>query len=809
MIQVSKMSVRTPNLLRRLRSLLLLLGAHAAKAACEPYCDVPCDILQTNAILDSCDTCAAHVACNPMASDFPHARPTPDTAAAVDASGTTRQVEPKHTAAAVDASGTTRQVEPKHTAASTITTKPAHNFSTCAHEPDKCGTHDKLRERYPCGFARLSAADFDGKSPSQIEAMLATPTIIEGLIDSWPAFQTWTDPDQFAKRHGTLKVDGRRLTWMYSDALADQKAGRPTQHAELAEVIDATAREHIIVLDETDRSEQEGELLTALSEDIEVPDFLEAIDGARVLSFGGGHRGVQIMQHGVAWLGLVTGAKLWYVAAPDEDKPADRQCIPDELIDEEANQREKLSTCLLLPGEVIFVPDQWWHATCNLDSYSIGFGAQLWNLEAERFVKRAEGSPPKAATKPAKAAAAPAKTTVASAKPTATSTPPSTPPTQTPAPPSTPPSTPPTPRERKRRTRSNSNPATTPSTPPPSAAPVSSAVSDDPSRLHCGTHMRKLGELSLCPIFNGLWTSFLDEDKYGSMSTPLPAEVAADMAAEMLKYDRLGMNVWIGEDFDARVLSALDAHLDVNERRRLAEADQIKTIYAVIFELFDDDAFAPGNRIFSTFGSAASGWLQLGPPALKVAEKVRAVRDKYFGLIGVEDYTAAQIEEAHRLFGSVATVQQEINIIVRPSAETYEACDKLGCQFVAYGALLGGLLSDKYLFAEEPVPDKAHSKMHDYLASVRAWGDWEQFQELLQVLYIIAETHGASISQVAIAYTLQLPRMLGCIVGLRLGASDHRKDTLAALELKLTEDDIAWIDQSAETGIMLDGLART
>ena len=29
-------------------------------------------------------------------------------------------------------------------------------------------------------------------------------------------------------------------------------------------------------------------------------------------------------------------------------------------------------------GETIVVPEFWWHATCNLDPYTIGVGGQLW-----------------------------------------------------------------------------------------------------------------------------------------------------------------------------------------------------------------------------------------------------------------------------------------------------------------------------------------------------------------------------------------------------------------------------------------------
>ena len=34
----------------------------------------------------------------------------------------------------------------------------------------------------------------------------------------------------------------------------------------------------------------------------------------------------------------------------------------------------KITTCIVNPGEVIYLPDRWLHATCNLDDVSIALG---------------------------------------------------------------------------------------------------------------------------------------------------------------------------------------------------------------------------------------------------------------------------------------------------------------------------------------------------------------------------------------------------------------------------------------------------
>lgn len=59
----------------------------------------------------------------------------------------------------------------------------------------------------------------------------------------------------------------------------------------------------------------------------------------------------------------------------------------------------------------------------------------------------------------------------------------------------------------------------------------------------------------------------------------------------------------------------------------------------------------------------------MGPPALERLSEYAALKQR--GLVtafGVEDYSDAQIQEAHAAFG-VATVQQEINLLSHPSPQ--------------------------------------------------------------------------------------------------------------------------------------------
>src|SRR5690348_8320840 len=78
----------------------------------------------------------------------------------------------------------------------------------------------------------------------------------------------------------------------------------------------------------------------------------------------------------------------------------------------------------------------------------------------------------------------------------------------------------------------------------------------------------------------------------------------------------------------------------------------------------------------------------------------------------------------------------------RPEALMAEFCREHDVKLLAYGTLLGGLLSEKYL--GRPEPQRAELKtasLQKYKHMIDAWGGWALFQQLLAVLKQIADKH--------------------------------------------------------------------
>ena len=127
----------------------------------------------------------------------------------------------------------------------------------------------------------------------------------------------------------------------------------------------------------------------------------------------------------------------------------------------------------------------------------------------------------------------------------------------------------------------------------------------------------------------------------------------------------------------------------------------------------------------------------------------------------------------------------------RPEMQMTQYCQEQGIHLLAYGALAGGLLSNRYLGQPEPGQSAlTTASLSKYKQMVDAWGGWDLLQALLLTLKGIADGHRVSIADVAIRYILDRPAVAGVIVGVRLGVADHRDDNAKVFDLSLEPEDL-------------------
>jgi aryl-alcohol dehydrogenase-like predicted oxidoreductase len=131
----------------------------------------------------------------------------------------------------------------------------------------------------------------------------------------------------------------------------------------------------------------------------------------------------------------------------------------------------------------------------------------------------------------------------------------------------------------------------------------------------------------------------------------------------------------------------------------------------------------------------------------------------------------------------------------RPEVEMARFCEEHNIPLLAYGTLLGGLLSEQYLGHPEPRGGELNTaSLQKYKQMIDVWGGWPQFQELLKTIKRVADRCGVSMANVAVRYVLDRPAVAGVIVGARLGVSDHREDNVRVFETALDSTDLQEIE---------------
>ncbi|KAI1745099.1 NADP-dependent oxidoreductase domain-containing protein [Xylaria scruposa] len=178
--------------------------------------------------------------------------------------------------------------------------------------------------------------------------------------------------------------------------------------------------------------------------------------------------------------------------------------------------------------------------------------------------------------------------------------------------------------------------------------------------------------------------------------------------------------------------------------------------------------------------------------------------------IGVTNVDAAHLELLAETGFRIATNQISCSVLDRRlvRGRLASVCEKNKVGVLAYGTLLGGFVSEKWLDQPEPEDlDELNWSLRKYLRFIRAAGGWKPFQGLLRALSTIAHEHGVSIAAVATRYVLDIPVVSAVIVGCRLSAesSEYARRNLEAFSFVLSENNHALIRKAQEALLDIPG----
>lgn len=171
-----------------------------------------------------------------------------------------------------------------------------------------------------------------------------------------------------------------------------------------------------------------------------------------------------------------------------------------------------------------------------------------------------------------------------------------------------------------------------------------------------------------------------------------------------------------------------------------------------------------------------------------LAEAIAAGKISYYGFsnyLGWQVTKASYIAAAHG-WPAPVTLQPQYNLLVRDiEHEIVPAVQDANMGLLPWSPLAGGWLSGKY---QRDVPPRGATRLGENPErGMEAWEKRnadERTWNTLDVVRKIAETHGASQSQVALAWLAAQPAVTSVIIGAR--NLDQLRDNIGAAELALT-----------------------
>ncbi|MCK4279402.1 MAG: aldo/keto reductase [Candidatus Thorarchaeota archaeon] len=172
--------------------------------------------------------------------------------------------------------------------------------------------------------------------------------------------------------------------------------------------------------------------------------------------------------------------------------------------------------------------------------------------------------------------------------------------------------------------------------------------------------------------------------------------------------------------------------------------------------------------------------------------------------VGASNFTAAELVESlwtsdkHGLV-RYESLQPPYSLARRRDYEKYlqPVIEMHSLGVISYSPLGGGFLTGRY--AEDAAPDSKRA------ATTKTRYYKERNFRIVDVLIEIAANKEATVAQIALAWILTRDTITAPIIG--VNSIEQLEENLASLELKLSEDDIAWLNESSDW-TEVDQLAR-
>lgn len=158
------------------------------------------------------------------------------------------------------------------------------------------------------------------------------------------------------------------------------------------------------------------------------------------------------------------------------------------------------------------------------------------------------------------------------------------------------------------------------------------------------------------------------------------------------------------------------------------------------------------------------------------------------GALGVTNWDVDGIAPFVEAGFDIVSAQVQYSILDhRPANGLADWASERNIQFLCYGTLAGGFLTERWLGQPDPGFQFDNRSLVKYRLIIDEFGPWERFQDLLAALKAVGDKHGVSLASVATRYVLDQPQVAATIVGARYAR--HLDKTLEVFRLHLDDED--------------------
>jgi aryl-alcohol dehydrogenase-like predicted oxidoreductase len=172
----------------------------------------------------------------------------------------------------------------------------------------------------------------------------------------------------------------------------------------------------------------------------------------------------------------------------------------------------------------------------------------------------------------------------------------------------------------------------------------------------------------------------------------------------------------------------------------------------------------------------------------------------FSNFLGWQITKAVHLADRHH-WAPPVTLQPQYNLLARDiEHEIVPACLDAGLGLLPWSPLGGGWLTGKY--KRDQAPTGATRLGEDPNRGVEAYGprsNDERTWAILDAVQQIAEGHGRTMAEVALAWLAQKPAVTSVILGAR--TPEQLAENLKAADLRLSADEMARLDEASEPAI--------